>query len=302
MWLTLTYTQADKVIVLRESGATAGRTVVFVLGMHRSGTSLTTGILNELGVSLSEDLMPATQHNAKGYFESVSIAAIHDNILRALGSGWNASTSEKPFPDSWWTLQSIAPYKAQLVALVKRELAAVPGIWGFKDPRTARLLPLWNDIIAELGLDARFVLVVRHPLDVAQSLRKRDGMDAALAEQLWLEHTVDALIHGKGRLKAIVEYTRWFDDPVAEATYMIEALELPMPSRERLQQAIAALVSEELRHNKSARSACLLPYARELYEALVARNQGQVDMLAQLFEISRSYTNKVIAGQARRAG
>jgi glycosyltransferase involved in cell wall biosynthesis len=268
--------------------------------MHRSGTSLTTGILNALGVALSEDLMPPTQDNAKGYFESVSIANIHDQILRVLGSAWNASTSEKPFPDQWWTLPAVQPFKAQLKDLVRREVASVPGIWGFKDPRTARLLPLWNGIIEELGLDARFVLVARHPRDVAKSLLKRDGMDGTLAEQLWLEHTVDALTHGKKRLRAIVEYTRWFDDPIGEAKYMISSLGLPMPADDKLREVIASLVSDELRHNKTEQPACLLPFSRELYEALTARDAQKIDMLAQLFEVSRTYTYKVIAQEKRR--
>lgn len=268
--------------------------------MHRSGTSLTTGILNALGVSLSEDLMPPTEHNAKGYFESVSIANIHDNILRTLGSAWDASTSERPFPDRWWALPAVQPYKQQLKDLVRREVAAVPEIWGFKDPRTSRLLPLWNEIVAELELDARFVLVVRHPRDVASSLRKRDGMDGTLAEQLWLEHTVDALIHGKDRLKAIVEYTRWFENPIGEAEYMISGLGLPMPPREKLQAVIAELVSEDLRHNKTQQAACLLPFSRELYEALTARDLGQIEMLAQLFDVSRAYTSKVFDRQKHR--
>ena len=75
---------------------------------------MTTAILNALGVSLSEDLMPPTQFNAMGYFESVAISKIHDEILALWGvRGRRASCSSRS--DNWWMSSQITPFKRQLV-------------------------------------------------------------------------------------------------------------------------------------------------------------------------------------------
>jgi hypothetical protein len=262
--------------------------------MHRSGTSLTTGMLNALGVSLSEDLMPATNHNAMGYFESLTIAAIHDQLLGTIGSAWNASETLKPFPARWWSLPQVLPFKNRLKDLVRSEVDRAQETWGFKDPRTARLLPLWDEIFKELDLDPRYVLVVRHPRDVAKSLYSRERTNPVLSELLWLEHYVDAMTHLGSRLNAIVDYPRWFSDPVDQGMQMIRSLGFAPPSQETLAAVVDQFVSEQLRHHDSKGDACILPYSRELYDALVRRDLSQAQMLCELFKISTAFTGKVL--------
>ena len=47
----------------------ASSPLVFVLGMHRSGTSLLSGVLQHLGLALPGEVINADQHNPEGYFE-----------------------------------------------------------------------------------------------------------------------------------------------------------------------------------------------------------------------------------------
>ncbi len=258
-------------------------------------------MLNALGVSLSEDLMPATQHNAMGYFESLTIAKIHDDILASIGQAWNSSESLKPFPSMWWNLPQVQPFKRQLTDLVRGEVMRAPGTWGFKDPRTARLLPLWDEIFRELHLNPRYVLVVRHPRDVAKSLYAREMVNPVYSELLWLEHYVDALSYLGDRLQAIVEYGRWFTEPIEQATEMIEALGFDVPSAEALQAVTAQFVAEQLRHHDSSGDACLLPFARELYDALKRRDRAQANMLCELFKVNVAFSRKLLALNAPQA-
>ena len=58
-------------------------------------------------------------------------------------------------------------------------------LWGWKDPRTTILLPFWQMLIPNL----RFVIGVRNPLEVARSLRKRDGMSIGAGAYLWYRYT-----------------------------------------------------------------------------------------------------------------
>jgi hypothetical protein len=269
------------------------RIVVPVLGMHRSGTSLTTGLLNALGVSLSEDLMPPTGENAMGYFESQEITGLQDRMLQILGNSWHASGTLNPLPPQWWRLPAVAPFKQRLKEIVADEVRRVPGMWGFKDPRTCRLMPLWHEIFAELNLEPRYVLTGRHPIDVAKSLQTRDGLPLPYGELLWLEHTTEATAQIKGKPCAIVEYGRWFDDPMEQAEYMVSALGFAHPGKAALQEAVDRMVSKELRHHASATDNFALPYSRDVYQAIVRRERPTLEMLSDLFAVSSAFAHRV---------
>ena len=73
-------------------------TLLFVLGMHRSGTSAMTGALQLVGAHPGDDLMPPSpDENPLGYFEDRGIVAIHDAVLAAAGRSW--SDIGAPDPD-----------------------------------------------------------------------------------------------------------------------------------------------------------------------------------------------------------
>jgi hypothetical protein len=265
--------------------------------MHRAGTSVTMNVLNALGVPLSDDLMPPTDFNAKGYFESLEISKIHDEILASFGMLWNSSSITHPIPARWWTSPQVAPFKAKLVAIVRREFEKAGALWGFKDPRTARLLPMWLEIIDELGLDPRYVLVTRHPTDVAKSLNAREGVSQMHAELLWLDHNLDALTYTRGKLNAIVEYRRWFDDPMEQASYLIERIGLERP--ENLEEILAGIVSSDLQHHATVERAFTLPFVSEIYDALLRRDLPVLDQLTNLFDVTRRFS-QVVCGAVQR--
>ena len=72
-----------------DGGALAGSTALFVLGMHRSGTSALTGLLHRLGVVLGEHLLPASEDNPRGYWENADIVAVHERLMASLGWTWD---------------------------------------------------------------------------------------------------------------------------------------------------------------------------------------------------------------------
>jgi hypothetical protein len=273
------------------------RRIVVLLGMHRSGTSVTMNVLNALGVPLSDDLMPATEFNLKGYFESLEISKVHDDILKLFGMLWSSSTITRPFPTNWWRLPEVAPFKAKLIDIVRREYEKAGAIWGFKDPRTARLLPLWFEIIEELDLDPKYVLVTRHPTDVARSLHSREGITQMHAELLWLEHNIDALVHTRGKLNALVEYKRWFEEPIEQASYLIEQIGLERP--DDLKEIVAGIVSSDLQHHATTERKFALPYVAEIYDALVRRDMATLEALANFFQVTRNFCQTVMANVQR---
>jgi len=251
-------------------------------------------VLNALGLPLSDDLMPPTEFNEKGYFESWTISKIHDDILGAFGLTWSMPTTVRPLPPQWWLSPAVAPSRQQLVELVTREFEKAGNVWGFKDTRTARLLPLWKGIIDELGLDARYVLVSRHPRDCARSLQTRERMNPMQGELLWLEHTADAITHTGGKLDAIVEYDRWFDDGLAQAEYLINALGLTHPGPEQLSGMVQTIVSSDLRHSRTTEAIYELSFTAEFHDAVHKRDSARLDLMANLFAATRQFSQKVI--------
>jgi hypothetical protein len=275
--------------------------IIFVLGMHRSGTSLTTNLLAELGVSLSEDLMPATHENAKGYFESQTISFLQDRILGTFNLAWDTPNSMRAFPPDWWKAPSIAPLRNQITAYVKAELEKHP-VWGFKDPRTMRMLPMWLEIVQELGAQPTFFMVTRNPNEVFGSLHTRGKMDPVIAELLWLEHNVDALTVCRDKIVAVADYQDWMDQPFEQAKYLIEKLDLPFAgSDDQLREMLGRVIAPELRHYEGA-DQFRLPFTGPLYQALRARNIAAANSLADLFNVSRTLTSAVCAPLYRKLG
>ena len=59
--------------------------VVPILGMHRSGTSLTTRLLNLLGLHLGDDLQAAADDNQAGFWEHRFFQMINMQFLEGFG-------------------------------------------------------------------------------------------------------------------------------------------------------------------------------------------------------------------------
>lgn len=269
--------------------------VVAVLGMHRAGTSLSTAMLQAFDVRLSTDLMPATPDNPIGYFESVAIVDAHNAILDAMGRTWRTSSSMAPFPPNWTALPQIQPIREHLKRIVSAQAAVSAMPWGFKDPRTAQLLPLWREIAQELGIDMRFLIVLRHPREVARSLAARDAMDATRGELLWVEHYLDALMYTAPQARAFIAYDAWFGDALNVAKGVAAQLGLPAPVDERVRDLMAMLVSPELRHHRESDEACALPFTRELYVAMLERNESMLATIVPLLQMRRTFCAQVVA-------
>ena len=75
------------------------RRALLVLGMHRSGTSALARILVLAGASPPSGLMPATEDNASGYWESMAITRFNNRLLAKAGLRWSDRGS---IPLTWF--------------------------------------------------------------------------------------------------------------------------------------------------------------------------------------------------------
>ena len=180
----------------------AAATAILVLGMHRSGTSALTRVLNLLGVALGDDLMPPGEDNPAGFWEHQGVVDIHQHLLAALGRSWD---DPRPLPDGWLQTEAASRAQRELSSLLQREFGSAP-LWAVKDPRLCRLLPLWRPVLASLGIQPKVLLVSRHPAEVAGSLQRRDGLPPVLGELLWARYLLDAVAGSEGIQRGMVDY------------------------------------------------------------------------------------------------
>jgi hypothetical protein len=149
--------------------------IIVVLGMHRSGTSAITRGLKAFGVDLGEKLMPAVAGiNEKGFWEDLDVYDLNNDLLHFLGYEWHTL---EPIQRSECERDDLVSFRQRAVELLRERLKNT-AIFGLKDPRIARLLPFWRIVFEDLSTNAGYIIVIRHPLSVVDSLKKRDGFES----------------------------------------------------------------------------------------------------------------------------
>jgi len=144
---------------------------ICVLGMHRSGTSCLTGIMQAFGVELGE-VYTENLYNKKGNRENSRIVTLNDAVLATSGGAWN-----NPVVVDTWNREQ----RRERDAIIEELAGRTPKFWGFKDTRTLFTLPFWLEAIQK----PRFIGTFRHPNQVARSLQNRDGAPIEQSWELW---------------------------------------------------------------------------------------------------------------------
>ena len=276
------------------SARSAAPVALLVLGMHRSGTSALTRVLNLLGVELGDKLMPAGDDNPLGFWEHADVVAVHETLLDALDRRWD---DPRPLPHGWLDSQAALDAQEALAAIVRRDFGASP-LWALKDPRLCRLMPLWRRLLADLGVEPRVVLVSRHPDEVAGSLQRRDGLPVAIGELLWARYLLEAVRGSDGCRRGMVAYHQLLDDWRGTIGRIDQALGLGLSPDARQAKAIDAFLSPQLRHHRArgeALGGVLVPLAPLAAGALV---QADVDAAQRGFGTAMATVEPVVDGYA----
>ena len=156
------------------------RTLVILLSMHRSGSSLTSNVFMEQGLSLGPwELCPANPTNLHGHFEAIPILEVtlpvqnliygfRDDLPETEEALAAFLTTEGRWDD--WAEQVPEEYVQRGRSLI-RTLLDSGKISGFKDPRTILLWPFWRRVLSAFP-EVRVVPValLRSPHEIAMSL------------------------------------------------------------------------------------------------------------------------------------
>jgi hypothetical protein len=220
---------------------------VLVLGMHRSGTSALARGLQMLGVYLGNDFLSPQPDNPTGYWEDRNIYEINERLLAVFGLKWEDVAL---IDDARWNETEVEALRAEAVKYLRSQFASHP-LWGFKDPRTIRLLPFWHSALDRLEVDECYLVVIRNPRSVATSLIQRQGMDAVTAHMLWLVYVVPYLSKIANRPFIVTDYDMVMADPRRQLERIARGLNIPLndTSKAGIEQFARNFLDPNLRHS-----------------------------------------------------
>jgi hypothetical protein len=194
---------------------------VLILGMHRSGTSALGAALEPLGLTVGKTVMAPSSEmgNPKGYYENLAITELHDRFLASIKSIW---WDHRPVRDGRFSGGTGRRFREELLQLLVSEFGAGRPV--IKDPRMCRLMPLWLPLIAGWFPEARFILPIRHPVEVAYSLKKRDRLKLDVGLKLWAVHVLESESTTRGFRRVFTTYDQLLQSPAETVAHVAKSL------------------------------------------------------------------------------
>ncbi len=287
----------------------ATRTAVFVLGMHRSGTSALARVLNLLGAALPRRVLPAGLGNELGHWEPEAAVALHDRLLAAAGTTVNGLSGPA---ESWFATSAATAFLAPMRDLIRDDFAEEP-LFVFKDPRSALVFPLWRQVMTELGIRCLPIVVLRNPAEVARSLADRQakaepgqGWSMDRGGLLWLRYVLAAERHTRGATRAFCAFPDLLADWQGVSRRLATGLDLTWPrSLAAAGPDIEGFLDATHRHHHAdqplaARGGIWSTWIDPSFNALQRACAGAEPDQAVLDSVGRSFTDACAAIQPVR--
>lgn len=191
---------------------------LLVLGMHRSGTSMVTRLLNMAGAYFGPEgiATEANEENPKGFWERRDVRAICDALLLGADADWWRAADFDATAIPAEVLDEELPKLRRLIL----ELDAHRP-WVVKEPRLCLLLPVLRPLL-EVPIA---VHVTRDPIEVARSLARRNDFAVTVGTALWELYSVRSLVASAGMPGVHVDHAALMADPVGELHRLIDELE-----------------------------------------------------------------------------
>ena len=269
------------------------KSCIVVLGMHRSGTSVIAKALELFGVELGQDLIPVADDNLKGFWEDKSIMELNDRILGLAGMTW---FSVFDYPFALLDSEQGKGLEDEAVNILTSRFANRT-LWGFKDPRCAKLLPFWQRVFLRLNhVVVRYIFVLRNPLDIAASLQRRNDFNLAMSQHLWLTHNFPNLALLEDQEACFVSFDHFLMNPHNDLERIANHFGLPLDA-EKTTEFISEFISPALRHSHSSpadliTTAGVFPFVEKLYRILNQVAEGTVhlsEVMSGWAELNREY-------------
>ncbi|PYJ29703.1 MAG: hypothetical protein DME90_04590 [Verrucomicrobia bacterium] len=232
-----------------------------------------TRLLHACGLYLGPEsaLMPAQSDNPEGFWEHLGFVAVNDELLNELGGAWDLP----PEADENFSGPRLDPLRMKARLLIEAFDSA--GVWGWKDPRNSLTLPFWHDVLPGL----KTVIIVRNPLEVAHSMRERNGTSYSFGLRLWEIYNRRLIDTANARQRLVTHYDLFFEDPETELQRIAHFIGF---SDAKVANG-AALIKKQKRHTRfSIDDLVDARVSNELiqfYRALVSETKGKTEKTLQ---------------------
>jgi hypothetical protein len=206
--------------------ANDARRLVLVVGVGRSGTSLFTGILGQLGFHVPQPEVKADQTNPRGFSEPRWVVDFHTRLLRKRRVMVNDAR-----PGAWEKTAAVAEdeaVQAELRQWLKEQLDLAASVV-VKDPRTSWFLPLWTRCATEVGVEARYATMLRYPPEVLRSASNAYGTWLTPANRAagWINVTLETERLTRGSRRVFLRNDDVLADWARELSRVGQRMEVP---------------------------------------------------------------------------
>ncbi len=221
-----------------------------------------TRLLHTCGLYLGpeNDLMPPQADNPEGFWEHLGLVALNDELLNELGGAWDLP----PKADEDFTHARLDPLRLKARLLIEKFDSA--DVWGWKDPRNSLTLPFWQSLLPGL----KTLIIVRNPLEVAYSMRQRNGTSYSFGLRLWEIYNRRLIETTRAKERLVTHYDFFFQNAKTELRRIAQFICL----HDAEVESAAALVTTRRRHTHftidELIDARVSAEVIELYRALIA--------------------------------
>lgn len=239
-------------------GNNESRRGAIVLGMHRSGTSMLSGLLvSSCGYEVGGPLIGSAFDNEKGFFERIDVVLQNDEFMRKQKVWWAANVVnydwEQALKDKENGTADFEKYGKSGLEFLNNPSNAP---WLQKDPRMCITLKTWLKL---MNNEPAIVFTYRHPMEVAMSLKRReDNFTLERGLRLWIVYNMRAIQNSKGLCVVYSSNDAILADPMNEVQRISDELttkcKVPEPPSRLTKEDVDKFIDPSLQHNKNRRA------------------------------------------------
>lgn len=278
---------------------------ILILGMHRSGTSTLTRLVNMMGAYFGPEASStgANVENPKGFWERKDIRELNDQLLFSVGKDWNAIADYDPLAVPEEKRHSFERAARSIILSLDAHRP-----WVTKEPRLCVNLPLWLPL-----LECPVCLIsLRNPLEIARSLLLRNNIPITVGLSLTQIYYLRMLRASQTLPRVLVRYEELVRNPISEVERICAALSqfgvkrLTCPA----EREILAFVDPQLRRHRSdpAQDVMFLTKSQsDFFNALLSGHWEQLEKLSDepsealaLLGLYEGYLERALLDQRRR--
>ncbi len=181
---------------------------VVVPGTRLWGASALTRALELQKFASPSRLLVANVDRKTGFSETFEITAFIDDILEWLNRFWFSS---EPIDPNWDKAVSAHRWHERAQKLIAEEFVESANSL-VNNLRIGQMFGGWFEALSDFASRVVVAIIIRNPIEGAQSLNLRNGFGRDVSQLVWLRCNLDAEFATRGRARSFVNFRRLLDD------------------------------------------------------------------------------------------